>query len=59
MGVILGIAVLLDTLLVRLLLLPAALRLLGERAWWLPSRVDRWLPAIRLRHVEPERRSAP
>ena len=29
MGVILGVAVLLDTLLVRLLLLPAALRLLG------------------------------
>jgi RND superfamily putative drug exporter len=38
MGVILGVAVLLDTLLVRLLLLPAALRLLGERAWWVPAR---------------------
>jgi RND superfamily putative drug exporter len=36
MGVILGVAVLLDTLLVRLLLLPAALRLLGEYAWWTP-----------------------
>ena len=36
MGVILGVAVLLDTLLVRLLLLPAVLRLLGPQAWWTP-----------------------
>jgi RND superfamily putative drug exporter len=54
MGVILGVAVLFDTMLVRLLLLPAVLRLLGERAWWVPSRIDRWLPAIRVRHAEPE-----
>ena len=54
MGVILGVGVLLDTLLVRLLLLPAGLRLLGGRAWWVPSTVDRLLPAIRLRHIEPE-----
>ena len=58
MGVILGVAVLVDTMLVRLLLLPAVLRLLGERAWWVPSRLDRWLPAIRLRHAEPETPSA-
>jgi RND superfamily putative drug exporter len=55
MGVILGVAVLLDTMLVRLLLLPAVLRLLGDRAWWVPSRVDRWLPTIGLRHAEAER----
>jgi RND superfamily putative drug exporter len=36
MGVILGVAVLLDTLLVRLLLLPAVLRVLGGAAWWRP-----------------------
>jgi RND superfamily putative drug exporter len=54
MGVILGITVLLDTMLVRLLLLPAVLRLLGERAWRVPSPVERWLPAIRLRHAAPE-----
>jgi RND superfamily putative drug exporter len=35
--VILGVAVLLDTLLVRLALLPAVLRLLGPLAWWTPS----------------------
>ncbi|HJS94946.1 MAG TPA: MMPL family transporter [Solirubrobacteraceae bacterium] len=56
MGVILGVAVLLDTMLVRLLLLPAVLRLLGARAWWVPSRVDRWLPSVGLRHAEPETR---
>ena len=50
MGVILGLAVLLDTLLVRLLLLPAVLRLLGRRAWWVPRALDRVLPAVRLRH---------
>jgi RND superfamily putative drug exporter len=58
MGIILGVAVLLDTMLVRLLLLPAVLRLLGDRAWWVPERVDRWLPAVRLRHAEPETTSA-
>ena len=41
MGVILGVAVLLDTLLVRLLLLPAVLRLLGPAAWWTPRLLDR------------------
>jgi RND superfamily putative drug exporter len=54
MGVILGVAVLVDTMLVRLLLLPAVLRLLGERAWWVPTRLDRWLPALGVRHAEPE-----
>jgi RND superfamily putative drug exporter len=49
MGVILGVAVLLDTLLVRLLLLPAVLRLLGPRAWWTPRVLDRRPGALRLR----------
>ena len=50
MGVILGAAVLLDTLLVRLLLLPAVLRLLGPHAWWTPRLLDRVPRALRLRH---------
>jgi RND superfamily putative drug exporter len=37
-GVGLTIAVLLDATVVRLLLLPALMRALGERVWWLPSR---------------------
>jgi len=49
MGVILGVAVLLDTLLVRLMLLPAALRLLGARAWWVPAPSLRcWCARLRL-----------
>jgi RND superfamily putative drug exporter len=51
MGVILGVAVLLDTLLVRLLLLPAALRLLGRAAWWTPRMLDRLPQGLRLRHA--------
>jgi RND superfamily putative drug exporter len=40
-GVGLTIAVLIDATIVRLVLLPATIRLLGERAWWIPSRLDR------------------
>ena len=46
-----SIAVLLDTLLVRLLLLPAALRALGPLAWWTPRLLDRLPRALRLRHA--------
>ena len=50
MGVILGIAVLLDAALVRLLLIPVLLRLTGRRAWWLPARLERLLPNVRFGH---------
>jgi RND superfamily putative drug exporter len=50
MGVILGIAVLLDTFLVRLLLLPVFLRLAGAGAWYLPPWLDRVLPDVRFGH---------
>ena len=50
MGVILGIAVLVDAALVRLLLVPVALRLLGRWAWWLPKPLDRVLPDVRFGH---------
>ena len=52
---ILGAAVLLDTLLIRLLLLPAALRLLGPAAWWTPRLLDRLPQEFRLRHAAVER----
>jgi putative drug exporter of the RND superfamily len=51
MGVILGIAVLLDAALVRLLLVPVALRLLGRWAWWLPRPLGRVLPGVRFGHA--------
>lgn len=50
MGIILGVAVLLDALLVRLLLLPVLMRLVGKWAWWLPSWADRILPKISFAH---------
>jgi putative drug exporter of the RND superfamily len=51
MGVILGIAVLLDAGLVRLVLLPLMLRLLGERAWYLPRPLNKLLPNVRFGHA--------
>jgi RND superfamily putative drug exporter len=51
MGVILGTAVLLDAALVRLLLIPVMLRLLGRWAWWLPKPLDRLLPDVRFGHA--------
>jgi putative drug exporter of the RND superfamily len=51
MGVILGVAVLLDAALVRLLLVPVILRLLGRWAWWLPKPLDRLLPDVRFGHA--------
>jgi RND superfamily putative drug exporter len=47
-GVGLGVAVLLDVTLVRMVLVPAAMSLLGDRAWWLPKSLDRILPSIDL-----------
>ncbi|HSD24817.1 MAG TPA: MMPL family transporter [Solirubrobacterales bacterium] len=51
MGIILGIAVLLDAMLVRLLLMPVLLRLLGPWAWYLPRWADRVLPDVRFGHA--------
>jgi uncharacterized membrane protein YdfJ with MMPL/SSD domain len=45
LGTGLGVAILLDATLVRLLIVPAAMRLLGEWNWWLPSALNRRLPA--------------
>ncbi|GGN40400.1 MMPL family transporter [Streptomyces fuscichromogenes] len=42
----LAIAVLFDAFVVRMALVPAVLALLGERAWWLPSWLDRILPRV-------------
>ena len=50
MGVILGIAVLLDTFVVRLLLVPVLLRLAGPAAWYVPDWLDRILPDVRVGH---------
>jgi putative drug exporter of the RND superfamily len=51
MGVILGIAVLLDAMLVRLVLVPTLLRVFGRSAWALPRWLRRALPDIRFGHA--------
>ncbi|MFC4056126.1 MMPL family transporter [Actinomadura syzygii] len=50
MGVVLGVAVLLDAALVRLVLLPVLLRLTGRAAWWSPRWLRRALPRVRFSH---------
>ena len=45
-GIGLSVAVFLDVTLVRMILVPAAMSLLGHRAWWLPQWLDRLLPTI-------------
>jgi putative drug exporter of the RND superfamily len=50
MGVVLGVAVLLDALLIRLLLLPVLLRLTGRAAWASPTWLRRVLPNVHFAH---------
>ena len=50
MGIILGVAVLLDAFLVRLLLVPVLLRLVGTWAWWTPGWMRKALPEVRFGH---------
>jgi RND superfamily putative drug exporter len=50
MGVILGVAVLLDAALVRLVLMPVLLRIAGRAAWWRPRWLARVLPEVRFGH---------
>jgi len=45
-GVGLAVAIAIDSTLVRCLLVPAVMVLLGKRAWWLPGWLDRFLPHI-------------
>ncbi len=50
MGVILGVAVLLDAMLIRLVLMPVLLRVMGRYAWSLPRWLDRLLPDVTFGH---------
>ena len=45
LGVGLAVAILIDATIVRAVLLPAAMKLLGDRNWYLPKRLD-WLPKL-------------
>ncbi|MDQ0596813.1 RND superfamily putative drug exporter [Streptomyces canus] len=46
MGFGLAVAVLFDAFVVRMAIVPAVLALLGDKAWWLPARLDRLLPRV-------------
>ncbi len=48
-GLGLAAAVFIDAVIIRTVLVPAIMQLLGKRAWWYPSWLD-WLPKL---HVEP------
>ncbi|HYJ69780.1 MAG TPA: MMPL family transporter [Nocardioidaceae bacterium] len=50
MGIVLGVAVLLDAALVRLVLLPVMLRLTGRAAWYTPTWLKKVLPNITFAH---------
>ena len=45
-GVGLAVAIFLDATLVRLVLVPATMELMGKWNWWLPGPFERWLPEI-------------
>ncbi len=45
----LGVSVLIDATVIRLIVVPATMFLLGRYNWWIPSWLDRALP-----HLEPE-----
>jgi RND superfamily putative drug exporter len=47
-GLGLAVAVLLDALVIRCLIVPAVMRLFGVGAWWLPGWLDRLLPKVAL-----------
>jgi RND superfamily putative drug exporter len=50
MGLILAVAVFLDALLIRLVVLPVVLRVAGHSAWHRPAWLDRILPRVRFSH---------
>ncbi len=48
MGLGLGLAILIDVIFVRLVIAPAVVTLLGDKAWWFPGWLDRILPNVSL-----------
>ncbi|KGJ78532.1 RND transporter [Cryobacterium roopkundense] len=51
----LAIGVLLDAFVVRLLIIPAVMHLLGDAAWWMPKWLDRILPNVDVEGASLER----
>ena len=57
LGIGMAVAIALDATLVRMVLVPATMTLLGRWNWWMPAWLDRALPTLRaeVTDVEPER----
>ncbi|WP_186780116.1 MMPL family transporter [Streptomyces salinarius] len=53
MGFALAVAVLVDATLIRVVLVPALMRLLGRFNWWMPAWLDRSLPRLELTEGTP------
>jgi RND superfamily putative drug exporter len=47
-GLGLAVAIFVDATVVRMLLVPATMELLGDANWWLPRWLDRILPHVRI-----------
>jgi RND superfamily putative drug exporter len=50
----LAVAILVDATIVRLVLVPSTMELLGKANWWLPGWLDRLLPDVHIEAVDPE-----
>ena len=50
LGITLALAVLLDATIVRMMLVPSLMKLLGERNWWIPKLLDARLPRVHFSH---------
>ncbi|MQM26703.1 MMPL family transporter [Glycomyces albidus] len=55
-GFALAFGVLVDAFLVRMLIIPALMHLVGDKAWWLPKWLDRILPDVDVEGAALERR---
>ncbi len=50
LGITLALAVLLDATVIRMMLVPSILGMLGERSWWLPAWLAKRLPHVNFSH---------
>jgi putative drug exporter of the RND superfamily len=55
MGFGLAFGVLVDAFVIRMLVMPALMHLFGEKAWWLPTWLDRILPNVDVEGAKLER----
>ena len=51
-GIGLAVAIFLDATVVRMVLVPAVMQLLGSRNWWIPDWLERRLPRLDVENVE-------